>query len=112
MLVPWHSGGLALSRPADRPVLLLHGSALPSLGLIDNGFISYLVYLLMLFKVIFVLAAAKATAEKNPALDSCSNSDLFALFFLFRLLFGFNLLVSPLNGLEITRGFLVQQAKG
>jgi len=67
----------------------------------------------MLFKVIFVLATTKETAEKkNPTLDFCSNSNLFALVFLFRLLFGFNLFVSPLNGLEITQGFLVQQVKG
>lgn len=112
MLVSLHSDRLTLSHMTDKLVVLLDDPALPSLGLIDNGLIFYLVYLLMLFEVTFVLAAAKETAEKNPTLDSCSNSNLFALFFLFTLLFGFNLFVSPLNGLEITQGFLVQQVKG
>lgn len=39
--------------------------ALPPLSLIDNGLISYLVYLLVLLNVVFVLATAKGTAEKK-----------------------------------------------
>lgn len=62
----------------------------------------------------FVLAATKDSAgKKTPTtLDSYSNSNLFALVFLFRLLFAFNLFVSPLSGFEITQVFLVQQVKG
>lgn len=115
MLVLLHSDRLGLSHMTDKLVVLLDDPGLPSLGLIDNGLISNLVYLLILFEVIFFLVTAEGTNEKKKkkaTLNSCSNSNLFALIFLFRLLFGFNLFVSPLNGLGITQGFLVQQVKG
>lgn len=67
----------------DKLVVLLGDPALPSWALIDNALISNLLYLLMLFKVISVLIAAGETTTKKPRLDSYSNSNLFALFFLF-----------------------------
>lgn len=83
MLISLHSGRLTLSHTTDKLVILLDRPALPSLSLVDNGFISYPVYLLMLFEVIFVQAAIKETAEKNPTSDSCSISNLFACFSFF-----------------------------
>lgn len=69
----------------DKLIVLLGDPALPSWALIDNALISNLLYLLMLFKVISVLITAgeTTTTTKKPRLDSYSNSNLFALFFLF-----------------------------
>lgn len=61
----FHCDGQAHSHMTDKLVILLGDPALPSLSLIDNGLISYLVYLLVLLKVIFVLPTAKETAEKK-----------------------------------------------
>lgn len=66
MLISLHSDRLTLSHMTDKLVVLHDDPALPSLGLIDNGLISYFVYLLMLFKVIFFLATAKETTEAPP----------------------------------------------
>lgn len=82
MPVSLHSGRLTLSHTTDKVVILLDHPALPSLSLVANGFISYPLYLLMLFEVIFQ-AAIKETAEKTPTSDSCSISNLFACFSFF-----------------------------
>lgn len=79
-----HSDRPALSHMTDKLIVLLGDPALPSWALIDNALISNLLYLLMLFKVISVLiTAGETTTTKKPRLDSYSNSNLFALFFLF-----------------------------
>lgn len=66
MFISLHSGRLIPSHTIDKLVVFLDDPALPSLDLTDNGLISYLVYFLRLFNVIFILAATKETAEKNP----------------------------------------------
>lgn len=67
MLVLLHSDRLALSHTTDKLVVLLGDPALPSQALIDNGLISNLLYLLVLFKVISVLVTAgETTTKKNP----------------------------------------------
>lgn len=67
MLVLLHSDRLALSHMTDKLVVLLDDPGLPSLGLIDNGLISNLVYLLILFEVIFFLVTAEGTNEKKKS---------------------------------------------
>lgn len=66
MLILLHSDRLSLSHMTDKLVVLLGDPTLPSWALIDNGLISNLLYLLVLFKATSVLVAAGETAKKSP----------------------------------------------